>query len=94
LQIGDKSDHSFFGRPEHATNARPTYIADSKTGGADLAAEYAAAFAAGASLFASVNRTAYARTLFRHAQQAFAFAEAYPNKYDVQVARMYVLRVE
>jgi endoglucanase len=80
MQISDKSDHQYFGRPEHATNSRPIYLANSSSPGADLAAEYAAGFAAAASLFASEGHTGYAEKLFRHAKQAFAFAQAYRSK--------------
>lgn len=80
MQVSDKSDHGYFGRPEHATNPRPVYVANSASPGADLAAEYAAGFAAAASLLASEGQVAYAEELFRHAKQAFAFAQAYRSK--------------
>jgi endoglucanase len=79
-QISARPDHWYFGRPELATNPRPVYLADASTGGADLASEYAAAYAAGASLFKGVGQTEYADKLFKHAQQAYAFAKAYPKK--------------
>lgn len=79
-QISARPDHWYFGRPEHATNPRPIYLADSAHPGADLAAEYAAAYAAGAVLFKGVGQTAYAETLYKHAKQAYAFAKAYPSK--------------
>ncbi|KAF8073058.1 celI [Scenedesmus sp. PABB004] len=82
-QLSGKNDHQYFGRPEHATNARPVYIADTTTGGADLVGEFAAAYAAAAVLFKSVGRGAYAATLYKHAKQAFAFAEAHPNTWKV-----------
>lgn len=79
-QISARPDHWYFGRPEHATNPRPIYLADSAHPGADLAAEYAAAYSAGATLFKGVGQTAYAETLYKHAKQAYAFAKAYPSK--------------
>jgi hypothetical protein len=79
-QISARPDHWYFGRPEHATNPRPIYLADSTRPGADLAAEYAAAYAAGAALFKGVGQTAYAEQLYKHAKQAYAFAKAYPLK--------------
>lgn len=79
LQLSGKNDHQYFGRPEHATNERPVYIADTTTGGADLVGEYAAAYAAAAVLFKGEGQAGYAATLFNHAKQAFAFAEAHPN---------------
>lgn len=79
-QVSGKDDHHYFGRPEHATNPRPIYLADSNTGGADLAGEYAAAYAAGAVLFKSSDPT-YAANLIKHAEQAFAFATAYKQNW-------------
>lgn len=79
-QVSDKHDHHYFGRPEHATNPRPIYLADASNPGADLAGEYAAGFASAAALFASVGQKAYADTLFAHAKQAFGFAAAFRSK--------------
>lgn len=56
------------------------YTASAKSPGADLAAEYAAGFASAATLFKGVGQKEYAETLYKHAKQAFAFAEAYPEK--------------
>lgn len=39
VQVSGKNDHHYFGRPEHATNERPIYLADSSSPGADLAGE-------------------------------------------------------
>ncbi|WIA29389.1 hypothetical protein OEZ86_011893 [Tetradesmus obliquus] len=82
-QLSGKNDHHYFGRPEHAYNERPIYVADSSTGGADLVGEFAAAYAAGAVLFKAEGQAAYANVLYKHAQQAFAFAEAHPNTWKV-----------
>lgn len=79
-QVSARPDHWYFGRPEQATNPRPVYIADKDRPGADLAAEYAAAYAAGAALFRGIGQADYAAKLFKHAQQAYAFAKAYPQK--------------
>ena len=79
-QISARPDHWYFGRPEQATNPRPIYLVDSNSPGADLASEYAAAYAAGASLFKGVGQTEYADQLYKHAKQAYAFAKAYPKK--------------
>lgn len=59
---------------------RPVYLANAQTGGADLAAEYAAAFASAAVLFKSTGNTVLASQLFQHAQQSFAFAKEYQRK--------------
>lgn len=79
MQLSGKDDHHYFGRPEHATNPRPVYTADPSTGGADLVGEYAAAYAAGAVLFKSIGQGSYAAILYKHAKQAFAFAQAHQN---------------
>lgn len=74
MQIGSDEDHSYFGRPEHNPTNRPVYLVNSQTGGADFAGSYAAAFAASAVLFREAGNTTYAATLFKRAEQAFAFA--------------------
>lgn len=74
VQVSGDADHSYFGRPEHNPTARPVYSVDSTSGGADIAGEYAAAFAAAAVLFREAGNTTYAATLFKRAEQAFAFA--------------------
>lgn len=79
-QISARPDHWYFGRPEHSKVNRVIYTASAAQPGADLAAEYAAGFAAAATLFRGVGQKAYAATLFKHAKQAFAFAEAFPKK--------------
>lgn len=79
-QISARPDHWYFGRPEQATNPRPVYLADKTSPGADLASEYAAAYAAGAALFKGVGQVAYAEQLYKHAKQAYAFAKAFPQK--------------
>jgi hypothetical protein len=43
VQVSGKNDHHYFGRPEHATNERPVYLADSSSPGADLAGEVSVA---------------------------------------------------
>lgn len=80
-QISARPDHWYFGRPEHATNSRIVYKADKATPGADLASEYAAAFAAAAALFRGIGQKEYAATLFKHARQSYAFATAFPQNW-------------
>jgi endoglucanase len=79
-QISARPDHWYFGRPEHSEVRRAVYTASASSPGADLAAEYAAGFAAAATLFRGLGQAAYAERLFKRAQQAFAFAKAYPQK--------------
>jgi endoglucanase len=59
---------------------RGIYTASASSPGADLAAEYAAGYAAAAFLFRSLGETAYADRLWGNAKQALAFAKAYPSK--------------
>eukprot|EP00775_Hariotina_reticulata_P012172 gene12172-12310_t len=80
-QVSARPDHWYFGRPEHANNARPVYLANKDSPGADLAAEYATAFASAAALFRGIGQPEYATTLFKHAKQAYAFAKAYPKNW-------------
>ncbi|WIA11041.1 hypothetical protein OEZ85_011194 [Tetradesmus obliquus] len=80
-QVGDIADLNFFGRPEHAKNARPVHLINFVSGGADVAAEYAAAFASVAVLYRSVGATKYADLLFKRAQQAYGFSKAYPKNW-------------
>jgi hypothetical protein len=79
-QVSARPDHWYFGRPEHSPIKRQIYVADARTGGADLAGEYTAAFAAAASLFRGVGQREYANRLFRHARQTWGFANAYKKK--------------
>lgn len=84
-QLADSASHSFFGRPEHDTTPRPVYLVSSSTGGADVAAEYAAAFAAAALLF-NTSDSAYAAALFKRAEQAWGFALAHQRNFVIQGA--------
>ncbi|KAI8473823.1 MAG: Six-hairpin glycosidase-like protein [Monoraphidium minutum] len=81
-QVSARPDHWYFGRPEHSKVNRVVYTASAESPGADLAAEYAAGFASAATLFRGVGQSAYATKLFKHAKQAFAFAEAFPKNWE------------
>jgi hypothetical protein len=79
-QVSARPDHWYFGRPEHSKVKRVVYTASKDRPGADLAAEYAAGFAAAAVLMRQEGKADYAATLFKHAKQAYGFAKAYPKK--------------
>lgn len=81
-QVSARPDHWYFGRPEHSTVDRKIHTASAASPGADLAAEYAAGFAAAATLFRGLGDEAYAALLFKRAKQAFAFAEAFPKNWE------------
>jgi hypothetical protein len=59
---------------------RPVFLINFVSGGADVAAEYAAAFASVAAVYRGVGATRYADMLWKQAQQAYGFAKAYPKK--------------
>ena len=85
-QVGDgNADHSYWGRPEDMTMARPSYFIDSTKPGSDLAGETAAALAAAAIVFAGVDAT-YSTTCLTHAAQLYTFAKTYPGKYSTSIS--------
>jgi len=79
-QISGKPEHFYYGRPEDSNITRPVYTASSSNPGADLAAEYAAAFAAAATLYKSLGEGGYAGRLIARARQAYGFALKYQSK--------------
>jgi len=73
-QVGNgELDHSYWGRPEDMTMARPGYRITSTAPGSDLAGETAAALAAGYLLFRETDST-YAFRLLDHARRLYDFA--------------------
>ena len=81
-QVGNGgADHAFWGPPEAMPMARPAYRIDASCGGSDLAAETAAALAAGSMVFRPTDPT-YANTLVSHARQLYTFADTVRRKYS------------
>ncbi|XP_059173971.1 endoglucanase E-4-like [Physella acuta] len=77
VQVGDGgADHSFWGRPEDMTMARPCQTVSSSNKGSDIAAETAAALAAGSIAFKTKGDTAYSSQLLAAAESLYAFAKA------------------
>lgn len=73
-QVGDGDlDHDYIGRPEDMTMARPALAVTASNPGTDLAAETAAAFAAGSIAF-KINNPSYSDTLLANAKTLFDFA--------------------
>jgi hypothetical protein len=73
-QVGDGTlDHNYWGRPEQMTMARPAWSLTTSRPGSDLAAETAAAFAAGYMLYRDSDAT-YANTLLDHGRRLYDFA--------------------
>nr|BAH22180.1 beta-1,4-endoglucanase [Metaphire hilgendorfi] len=73
-QVGDgNADHSYWGRPEDMIMARPAWSITPSAPGADLAAETAAALAAGYLVFRDSD-AGYAANLLDHARRLYTFA--------------------
>lgn len=81
-QVGKASlDHDWWGPAEVMPMARPSYKIDESCPGSDLAGETAAAMAASSMVFKETDAN-YAKTLLRHAQELFQFAEEYKGIYS------------
>ncbi|XP_050412030.1 endoglucanase A [Patella vulgata] len=81
IQVGDGGkDHSYWGRPEDMKMDRPSYKLDASCPGSDVAAETAAAFAAGYMVFKTKD-PAYANKLLKHSRELYAFALAHQGIY-------------
>nr|AMH40360.1 glycoside hydrolase family 9 [Aretaon asperrimus] len=81
-QVGQGSpDHSYWGRPEDMTMARPAYKITASSPGSDLAGETAAALAA-ASIVLKSTDASYAANLLNHAKQLFDFANNHRGIYS------------
>ena len=86
-QVGDgDADHASWGRPEDMSMARPAFKISPKKPGTDLAAETAAAMAAGAIAFKKTNPQ-YAQLLIRHAKELFEFADKYRGVYSRSIPK-------
>ncbi|XP_046564700.1 endoglucanase 4-like [Haliotis rubra] len=80
-QVGDGgADHAYWGRPEDMTMARPAYKISTSCPGADVAAETAAAFAAGYLAFKDRD-SSYAAKLLQHGRELYDFALNNPGIY-------------
>ncbi|KAL4443449.1 hypothetical protein ABPG75_011186 [Micractinium tetrahymenae] len=81
-QIGDPStDHSYWGRPEDQTGARPAFTYDSSKPASDAAGAAASALAS-ASLLFRASDPSYADTCLTYARRLFTFAAANEGKYS------------
>ena len=81
IQVGQGGpDHSYWGRPEDMTMARPSYKIGPSTCGSDLAGETAASFASASILFKGKDDT-YSATLLDHAKRLYTFADSCRGKY-------------
>ncbi len=88
VQVGKPSlDHHWWGPAEVMSMARPAYKVDTTCPGSDVAAETAAAMAAGAMVFQKTDKN-YSQTLLKHAQQLYDFANGYRGKYSDCLAQV------
>jgi len=86
-QIGDGNlDHSYWGRAEQMTMARPAYSITAAAPGSDLAGETAAALAAASIYFKAAGNASYAATCLTHAQQLLDFAVNYQGTYSNSIS--------
>jgi len=82
VQVGDASrDHACWERPEDMDTPRTVYRVDAAHPGSDVAAETAAALAAGSLVFRDAD-PGYAARLLARAAEVFAFADAHRGAYS------------
>jgi hypothetical protein len=82
VQVGDASrDHACWERPEDMDTPRTVYMVDSEHPGSDVAAETAAALAAGSIVFRDAD-PGYSRLLLDRAAQVFEFADRHRGAYS------------
>ncbi len=82
--LGDV-DHATRGRIEDMNVPRPAFKIDAQNPGTDLAAEAAAALAAAAVVFQPTDPQ-YASRLIANAEQLYAFAQTYQDRYSNSIA--------
>ncbi|PFX25364.1 Endoglucanase 11 [Stylophora pistillata] len=79
-------DHEYWGRPEDMHMARPALKFTAQSPGSDVAAETAAALAAGAIAFRKSNLS-YSNQLLAHAKGLYEFARTYLGKFSNSIPR-------
>jgi endoglucanase len=80
-QVGDATDHNFWGPAEVNPSSRPSYAATESCPGSDLVGQSAAALAASSIVFQSSDAS-YAATLLTQARSLYEFADDYRGTYD------------
>jgi endoglucanase len=82
-QIGDPTiDHSYWGRPEQQTGARPAYYYNRTMGAADLYGGVAGALASSAMVFQDNGDSAFADELLRVAKELYSWGLEKDGKYS------------
>ena len=78
-QIGDPEvDHSYWGRPEQQTGARPYYTWGKSTPASDLLGAVSAALTSTSLVFKGTDPT-FSAKLLSHAQSLYSWGNAYPG---------------
>ncbi|XP_057774477.1 endoglucanase 8-like isoform X2 [Salvia miltiorrhiza] len=82
-QVGDpKADHNCWQRPEDIDTPRTVYVVSRNAPGSEVAAEIAAALAAGSLAFRAFGDKVYAKVLLKRASEVFQFADKYRGSYN------------
>ncbi|KAK9809025.1 hypothetical protein WJX72_008102 [[Myrmecia] bisecta] len=81
-QVGDTNlDHSYWGRPEDMTMARPSYIIDASKPSSDMLGGIAGALAASSMVFRTTNPS-YAALLLSEARSLYSWGTSAEGKYS------------
>ncbi|KAK2080239.1 hypothetical protein QBZ16_000092 [Prototheca wickerhamii] len=81
-QIGNPGvDHSYWGRAEQQTGARPSFVWDTTTPASDLLGAVSAALTSTSLLFEGSD-AAFSDELLEHAIQLYEWGKAYPGRYS------------
>jgi len=80
-QVGDATDHNFWGPAEVNPSARPSFAVTESCPGSDLTGEAAAALAASSMVFQTDDPT-YSATLLSQAKSLYEFADDFRGTYD------------
>ncbi|KAK4389658.1 Endoglucanase 1 [Sesamum angolense] len=90
IQVGDpNNDHHCWERPEDMDTARSVYKVSSQNPGSDVAAETAAALAAGSIVFKDSDPS-YSQKLLKTAIEVFDFADRYRGAYSDSLVQLCV----
>ncbi|XP_052196979.1 endoglucanase 10-like [Diospyros lotus] len=88
IQVGDPEiDHNCWERPEFMAEERPLTQINTTHPGTEVAAETAAAMASASLVFKKINST-YSKSLLKHAQQLFVFADTYRASYSISIPQV------
>ncbi|XP_061999460.1 endoglucanase 2-like [Rosa rugosa] len=88
IQVGDPElDHNCWQRPETMTERRPLVQINTSFPGTEVAAETAAAMASASLVFRKID-SSYSKSLLKHAEQLFNFADTYRGSYSVSIPQV------